>query len=408
MAIDDNEDYTLTGAQVKDLVARIKAGGGGGMTVYVDASFATPSSITGVFSDSALTTPADPDAMAGIISAGSTVVVIYDGGQAQEYIELSSVNSNSRFPEVGHTFTSTISTNAVFSAPTVVTLLYDGNSGTWSVETAALPTKTSDLTNDGSDGTSTYVEADDLATVATSGSYNDLSNKPTIPAAQVNSDWNSTSGVSQILNRPTVRHVSSVSDAGWSGAENHLIDGSALAYWNGAYSGTASNLKYFANSSVTTANLQNDCVTASKLYDRNTANTTDTWLLVLNGDKIQHRVVKTFNSDGSIPKSAMHGIPAPDPSSVITNWGSISASGNNEKTISADGFVVGKGCTFAGDQSAIVKLNGQEVGGVSYTTFSGYMQVAYCIPVKSGDKVQFYLNKSGPQHQGCKLIGWKM
>ena len=49
------------------------------------------------------------------------------------------------------------------------------------ITSADLPTKTSDLTNDGSDGTSTYVEADDLATVATSGSYNDLSNKPTIP-----------------------------------------------------------------------------------------------------------------------------------------------------------------------------------------------------------------------------------
>lgn len=49
------------------------------------------------------------------------------------------------------------------------------------ITSADLPTKTSDLTNDGSDGTSTYVEADDLATVATSGSYNDLTNKPTIP-----------------------------------------------------------------------------------------------------------------------------------------------------------------------------------------------------------------------------------
>jgi hypothetical protein len=46
-----------------------------------------------------------------------------------------------------------------------------------------------------------------LATVATSGSYNDLSNKPTIPAAQVNSDWNSSSGVSQILNKPTLATV---------------------------------------------------------------------------------------------------------------------------------------------------------------------------------------------------------
>ena len=43
-----------------------------------------------------------------------------------------------------------------------------------------------------------------LATVATSGSYNDLSNKPTIPAAQVNADWNANSGVSQILNKPTI------------------------------------------------------------------------------------------------------------------------------------------------------------------------------------------------------------
>lgn len=49
------------------------------------------------------------------------------------------------------------------------------------ITSAALPTKTSDLTNDGSNGTSTYVEADVLAAVATSGSYNDLSNKPTIP-----------------------------------------------------------------------------------------------------------------------------------------------------------------------------------------------------------------------------------
>lgn len=43
-----------------------------------------------------------------------------------------------------------------------------------------------------------------LATVATSGSYNDLSDKPTIPTAQVNSDWNSSSGVSEILNKPTI------------------------------------------------------------------------------------------------------------------------------------------------------------------------------------------------------------
>lgn len=46
-----------------------------------------------------------------------------------------------------------------------------------------------------------------FATVATSGDYSDLLNKPTIPAAQVNSDWNAASGVSQILNKPTLATV---------------------------------------------------------------------------------------------------------------------------------------------------------------------------------------------------------
>ena len=46
--------------------------------------------------------------------------------------------------------------------------------------------------------------ASSLATVATSGSYNDLTNKPTIPAAQVNADWSAASGVAAILNKPTI------------------------------------------------------------------------------------------------------------------------------------------------------------------------------------------------------------
>jgi hypothetical protein len=43
-----------------------------------------------------------------------------------------------------------------------------------------------------------------LALVATSGAYADLSGKPTIPAAQVQSDWNAISGMGQILNKPTL------------------------------------------------------------------------------------------------------------------------------------------------------------------------------------------------------------
>lgn len=62
----------------------------------------------------------------------------------------------------------------------------------------------------------TAVQPSQLATVATSGSYNDLSNKPSIPAAQVNSDWNASSGVAEILNKPTLATVAT------SGSYNDL------------------------------------------------------------------------------------------------------------------------------------------------------------------------------------------
>ena len=57
-----------------------------------------------------------------------------------------------------------------------------------------------------------------LAIVATSGSYNDLSNKPSIPDAQVNSDWSAISGISQILNKPNLAVVAT------SGSYNDLLD----------------------------------------------------------------------------------------------------------------------------------------------------------------------------------------
>jgi hypothetical protein len=47
----------------------------------------------------------------------------------------------------------------------------------------------------------------DLADVATSGDYNDLINQPSIPAAQVNSDWNATSGLEEILNKPSIPSI---------------------------------------------------------------------------------------------------------------------------------------------------------------------------------------------------------
>lgn len=73
-----------------------------------------------------------------------------------------------------------------------------------------IPTKTSDLTNDS--GFITGVAWNDVtgkptfATVATSGDYDDLTNKPTIPAAQIQSDWNQTDStkLDYIKNKPSI------------------------------------------------------------------------------------------------------------------------------------------------------------------------------------------------------------
>ena len=70
-----------------------------------------------------------------------------------------------------------------------------------------IPANTSDLTNDGSDGTSTYVESDELATVATTGEYSDLAHTPdlSIYAQSANLATVATSGdYTDLNNTPTI------------------------------------------------------------------------------------------------------------------------------------------------------------------------------------------------------------
>lgn len=49
-----------------------------------------------------------------------------------------------------------------------------------------------------------------------------IKNKPTIPAAQVNADWNASSGVAQILNKPTIPAAQIQSD--WNQADTSALD----------------------------------------------------------------------------------------------------------------------------------------------------------------------------------------
>lgn len=70
----------------------------------------------------------------------------------------------------------------------------------------------------------TKADAADLATVATTGDYDDLLNKPSIPAAQVQSDWSQSDNtqVDYIKNKPTIPAAQIQSD--WSQADNTQVD----------------------------------------------------------------------------------------------------------------------------------------------------------------------------------------
>lgn len=64
----------------------------------------------------------------------------------------------------------------------------------------------------GAEAGATAVQPGNLATVATSGRYDDLEGKPEIPAAQVNADWNASSGVAAIHNKPDLAAVATTGD----------------------------------------------------------------------------------------------------------------------------------------------------------------------------------------------------
>lgn len=124
----------------------------------------------------------------------------------------------------------------------------------------AIPTKTSDLTNDSNFATETWVinyvdehtsgsgigtdpeavhfteqtltseqQAQARANIGAgtsnfSGNYNDLSNKPTIPAAQIQSDWNQTDTAAKdfIKNKPSIPAAQIQSD--WNQSDNNAVD----------------------------------------------------------------------------------------------------------------------------------------------------------------------------------------
>ena len=99
-----------------------------------------------------------------------------------------------------------------------------------------IPSATSDLTNDSGYITSSDVpaaqeQADWSETNLTDPAY--IKNKPTIPAAQVNADWTASSGVAEILHKPSIPSATSdlTNDSGYI-TSSDVPGAQAQADWN--------------------------------------------------------------------------------------------------------------------------------------------------------------------------------
>lgn len=187
--------------------------------------------------------------------------------------------------------------------------------------TPTIPTKTSDLTNDGADNASTYVEADELAAVATSGSYNDLSDKPTIPGNMVILSYGSSTWNDFITayndNRIVYCRASSNANPG-TGTQGRMA---FMAYLNNPTAPTSVEFQYVRSVSSKSASQQGDQVYVYTLTNANGG----TWSVVTR--EMSTKIAAGTNmsssySSGTLTLSAT----VPTKTSDLTNDGSDNTS----------------------------------------------------------------------------------
>ena len=258
----------------------------------------------------------------GVANAGKTMVVNAEGKVAPGTVSYDDLDNKPTIPaaQVNSDWNSTEGVSQILNKPTLGDLAAKSTISNADVaaDAAIDQSKISGLTTDlagkvatdqgvANKGKTMVVNAEGKVEPGTV-SYNDLDNKPTIPAAQVNSDWNSTEGVSQILNKPTLGDLaakSTISNA--DVAADAAIDQSKISGLTTDLAGKqatlgATNVTTTGKGNVVTAVTAADgTVTVSKtltLGDLATAapgacsNTTNKCVLVFDGTAYSWEVVK--------------------------------------------------------------------------------------------------------------------
>jgi hypothetical protein len=134
--------------------------------------------------------------------------------------------------------------------------------------------------------------------VATSGSYTDLSDKPTIPSAQVNSDWSSTGGISEILNKPTIPTLTSE----LTNDSNFVVDAAYVHTDNNLTNAIVNQANYY--STTKTVNMLSDLILDSAVVQFLLNMPTTLIISSIEKENFNYMIVCVCNSTITVPATS--------------------------------------------------------------------------------------------------------
>ena len=230
-----------------------------------------------------------------------------------------------------------------------------------------------------------------FSAVATSGSYTDLSNKPTIPSAQVQTDWNASTGLGVLLNKPNLSAMTNQGNT-FNGASQLVqlgSDGKLPAIDGSLLTSLPSVLQFISSTSSYTLQTPDNTITGGNArgigaVDLQTIRSVNTQVAsgirsvamgynnTASGDQ---SVAMGYNNTASGIRSVAMG------SSNIASSSSSVAMGYNNTAIGAQSVAMGNSNNATGIQSVAMGVNNTASGTYSVAmgignTASGTYSVA--------------------------------
>lgn len=254
-----------------------------------------------------------------------------------------------------------------------------GVTGRWyKVDLDQIPQQNADWTS--TSGASEILNKPALAVVATTGSYNDLGSKPTIPPTQISSDWTSSTPPSEILNKPSLSTVAT------SGAYADLTGKPTIptaqlsSDWNSSVSPTQV-LNKPALSTVATTGSYNDLMSKPTIPS---SQVNSDWTSVSGVSQVLNKPsLATVATSGSYTDlTSKPTIPA---AQVQTDWNAITGIGVllNKPTIPT---VPANVSAFTNDSGYLTTItSGQVIGALGFTPYNSSNPNSYISSITSSN-----------------------